>query len=217
MKIKQYKGYTHKDRGKQKEIKGIKLIEERKITVLTKTSKDKTKKYYSYQLSIPLDFIKPLLNIDDPDDNDDFCFVEHHSQYYELKISKKSSNKINDCAFKIKRAPLNDKNKTMQFTLPKRHITYLQAYDEYLRAIEIVNSENNNFEINPLQAIIELNIIPNTSYDLKYKVDINIFANIEKEFISYINKQYELCPKWIKTLNSNEQTGIKEIADKIKL
>lgn len=209
MDIKRYKKTEINDDYEKTLYNGLTISEIRNITVITKTNKDKTKKYYSYQLAMPTNYIVPLINPETITDAHAFYFVPIGKQLYEIQISDKDI--VN--AFKIYKLPIKDEKKgglkekmqkVLQITLPKRNIEYLRAYDEYIKEIEKINTttekEKDKYVLQPLKAKISLAILPNTEYDLKYNVTFNISVNFDKQFKKYMETTYPESPNWYKTL-----------------
>lgn len=197
-------------------VKAIKITEKRKVIIITNEKKTKKgmKKYYSYQLNIPKDFIDILPVTTDNTENTTYYWAIENKQKLIID-GLKPPLELEHQSEKLT-ATKNNKN-TVSYTLPKRYLEYLQAYDIYQEIVNKYNIEKEDkykFTIAPLYADIELTAetdiyynsgesIPNLHFELK----IIVYTNIENEFIDYVknNTKNNIIPRWLDILINVEK------------
>lgn len=187
----------------ENEVKDIEILtiqEKKKITVQKRTIKNKT--YTSYVLGIP-DHLLHLAMDDFYDDiydkKDGITALEKISDNtYKYLIT----NELKPGLIKLNKIKGYDiKNKTYLTTLPKKKIKYLQAYDEYLDAINYVNEKyDKDFKPNSITALIFINIAPANDEYLQKEIIIQLYTDIDDKFKNSIELINNKNPEWLDVL-----------------
>jgi len=139
-----------------------------------------------------------------------------------LNKDRKDAETIYDTYLKLEQKG----KKNIQFTLPKKDMAYLQAYDKYQETVQNINNENEKhnklvekmieskkenipekkplFEIPPLYADMyfmqKFNV--NGLY-FEYELHININVDVDKSFVEYVQNDITNpggIPGWLETL-----------------
>ena len=201
---------------------GLLLTDKKKITIITNTKKanGENKNYYSYQFNIPLNTMQIVYEkqLNKDGENKLIYLQENNKQRYKFIFANTKPENAIETSIGI-----NQKKRYVSYTLPKKHIEYLQAYDKYLDVLKTINKdiqEKNKladdkdkideFKQQPLYINLETVVTPNDNgKDLNYDMSFKIYTNVEQRFIDYAKKEtakYGGLPGWLQVLANDWET-----------
>lgn len=182
------------------------LLEEKKITIQKR--KIKNKLYTSYIVGLPSNAI----------------FMATHKYFrsdkkYGYTALKKMDNRTYEYLLTDELKPgmialdnVSDENydkesddkksQAYMFTLPKKDINFLQAYDKYIETVNYINNKyNEDFKTDDLIANVLINVAPANAKELQSEIIIQFDMNIDDKLKKYIDSIYEQTPEWYSILN----------------
>ena len=187
----------------------INIITDTRKIIITKNKKkvnNTSKTYYSYQLNIPKKFLMLIQdNYEYGKGKSNYLMhlIEIHKQHYAIKLAPHGV----DCLLSLPNiyGGIGKKEKpNIQFTLPKKDMAYIQAFDKYQDAINKFNQEQDKKIKARLYAELYLYQKFNIEYmHFEYELHINLKANIDDEFVNYIKNDESNpggIPSWLETL-----------------
>lgn len=187
------------------------------ITVNKKKVNGIEKAYYSYQLNIPRDYLFLVQdNFDYSTKHREIMYlIELDQQNYVIKTALYGTKNIESLV--NVNAYINPKEKrNVQYTLPKKDMVYLQAYEKYQQALKQANDEiaeqnkkisdekekKELYKRSPL--VVNLSLMQKihlSKMEIRYELYLNLDTNIGDRFKNYVLSTYENVPTWFKILN----------------
>lgn len=199
------------------------IKEKRKIQLVRNTKNNKT--YYSYQINIPKDYL--MLIQDDYEYNEKISylmhFIEINRQHYVIKLAPYGVNNILTFPRIFGYIGNDPRKKYFQFTLPKKDMQYLQAFDKYQDVINKINSSINNEDEKIAKPLLYSNMYFVQYFDVKnmqfeYELHLSIDSNIDDKVIEYLENDLAesvAIPGWLETLLTDWNANNKKIKEKI--
>lgn len=187
----------------KKSNKSLEIIKTNRITIIKNKKKvdGVNKKYYGYQAAISTDFLKIIYPskefLTTPSEllEQEYYIYENMTHGYTIDVRAPK----NSPAARIKIT----KRGGASFSLPKRIIKELPAFDKYIKSAEELN-------ITKIQAptiiyVMTINFKEEPHYKLKFFLDMSIKNNLEKK----IKTKYKRLPEWYIILKRS--CGIRQI------
>ena len=201
---------------------GLLIKDKKKITVITnkKTVNGKEKRYYSYQFNIPLNTMNLVYKDKLKGDKNKLIYlIQKNKQRFYFEFAEQEPENAIKTFFKV-----DMKKRYITYTLPKKFIKYLQAYDDYLDVLNEINNEikeqnkvieNGDDKIKqykkqPLYVDIDIFVLPkDDGKDLDYDMTFKIHTELDDRFINYAKNEtlkYGGLPGWMQTLCNDWET-----------
>lgn len=175
--------------------KEIILIQMNQITVSANKNKENTKTYYRYQAIIPELFLQ-LISKDTENYKEKTYYVIENKENigtdkaYDI-ITEKPKEYIDYAKIRI------TNKKAMQFTLPKKIINKLHAYDQYIKFAKEMQDKS----VYAPNIKYTLHIYSNKEGIFQYKLYFKIRIILDQKYIKKFVSENELIPAWFNILH----------------
>lgn len=201
------------NKGNKKEVTiVVPQIELRRVIFKLK-NKINGKEYYSYQLPIPRDFLM-LVQQDKPGYTTQL--IEKSNTWYQIKSDSNNLNSVSNLDWIYGKYPITEDdideylNETfnVKITLPKKKMLYLQAYDEYLNAMDELDKMHTDKKYGVMPLVVDMQLYPKYNLNNKdmpitpvYVLNLSIgIASISPNLYKEFEKLYDGIPGWLKIL-----------------